>query len=114
MLITRRDNTADVPVVVVCASCDRAPPPPKLANRRHRPYLVTPSFCFLLFPVCIQNVSPRFDAVPVSDFYGQVQERSDGRWLVGIGCVFGPVGVYDEELGGYGRQIGTPAIRKDR
>lgn len=56
---------------------------------------------------------PQFN-VSVIITYGQVQERSDGRWPVGFGRVFDPVGVLDEELASHRRQIGTPKIRKDR
>lgn len=98
MLITgrARDNRSVVVGTFTSCLCHLLPPPPKLD---------TPSFV----------VSKRqFASWCPRVFYGQVQERSDGRRSVGVGSVFGLPGVHHEELVGHGRQIRTPEIRKDR
>lgn len=83
-----------------CCCLSRPPPPPPPVSVRD-----TPSFVVFV---------RRRSVLCASDFYGQVQERSDGRRPVRFGCVFGTVGVHHEELGGHGRQTGTSEIRKDR
>lgn len=97
MLITARDNGC---------CCLYRPSSSSSSSPRPPPELDTPSFV-----VFSKRPSPFWCT---SDFYGQVQERSDGRRPVGVGSVFGPVGVHDKELGGHGRQAGTSEIRKDR